>query len=475
MFELRQTISKISDEIVARQSTVLRLRTGEISSKSHTRKFIVKCPECPAFVNKSGKCTSCGTRICMHCRDKLILNDGQEGTVDDIIILEPVINSTAAAAAAAAADASEEASTETGSILCAKNTSEHKDNSSERDPTKQYHVCDKETLATAQMIEKDTKPCPKCGNRIHKIEGCDQMFDPQCGTAFSWRTGQIVTGIIHNPHYFQWQQENRGHVERTPGDILCGGPPDAQVVYTALGWVPTKYDFDTAFKRFRGILWPGSRRANDKKNIELIDNLRKRFTLMNTARILSHIQHVELPVLQTTWDQTTNRKLRVQYIMKELSEEDYKYQLAQRERKMEKHREIQQIFDTFLHAGTDILRKFVMKFIDVNHIVKPTSNMKNDLIPLVTLFEDTDNKCSRWWTTNKGDIRYKRAYVKPDIMYVPSTKIIDDIYNELIGLENYCNDEFAKISNAWKLVAPEISIETDSVTEKRWYHFRPLK
>jgi hypothetical protein len=116
-----------------------------------------------------------------------------------------------------------------------------------------------------------------------------------------------------------------------------------------------------------------------------------------------------------------------------------------------------------------------MKFIDVNHIVKPTSNMKNDLIPLVTLFEDTDNKCSRWWTTNKGDIRYKRAYVKPNIMYVPSTKIIDDIYNELIGLENYCNDEFAKISNAWKLVAPEISIETDSVTEKRWYHFRPLK
>jgi hypothetical protein len=132
----------------------------------------------------------------MHCRDKLILNDGQEGTVDDIIILEPVINSTAAAAAAAAADAadaSEEASTETGSILCAKNTSEHKDNSSERDPTKQYHVCDKETLATAQMIEKDTKPCPKCGNRIHKIEGCDQMFDPQCHQAIFY----VVDLLMH--------------------------------------------------------------------------------------------------------------------------------------------------------------------------------------------------------------------------------------------------------------------------------------
>ena len=48
-----------------------------------------------------------------------------------------------------------------------------------------YHKCDEEKVASVEMLKRDTKPCPKCGTPIHKIEGCDQMWDPQCGTAFS--------------------------------------------------------------------------------------------------------------------------------------------------------------------------------------------------------------------------------------------------------------------------------------------------
>lgn len=199
--ELQTKMAEIGNEIRARHQTIARLRDGELSKKSRTKKFIVKCPDCPAFVNKSGKCTSCGTRICIHCRDKLILEEGRDGTVDDIIIIDPPIpDDDADANADANADVNDDV---------------------ERDPAIQYHVCDKSTLATARMIDTDTKPCPKCGNRIHKIEGCDQMFDPHCGTAFSWKTGQIVTGTIHNPHYFQWQRERGGAVARQPGDVLC--------------------------------------------------------------------------------------------------------------------------------------------------------------------------------------------------------------------------------------------------------------
>ena len=59
----------------------------------------------------------------------------------------------------------------------------------------------------AELIKKSTKNCPKCAVPIYKISGCDQMYCTECHIAFSWRTGEIDNGTIHNPHYFQYQRE----------------------------------------------------------------------------------------------------------------------------------------------------------------------------------------------------------------------------------------------------------------------------
>lgn len=70
------------------------------------------------------------------------------------------------------------------------------------------HICNKETLETIKEIKKNSKPCPGCGTNISKIDGCDQMWCPICKKGFSWRTGKIETGRIHNPEYFRWMQEH---------------------------------------------------------------------------------------------------------------------------------------------------------------------------------------------------------------------------------------------------------------------------
>lgn len=70
------------------------------------------------------------------------------------------------------------------------------------------------------MIRKESKPCPKCGVRISKIDGCDQMWCVECKTAFCWKTGEIETRNIHNPHYFQFLRERGGIVPRNPQDVL---------------------------------------------------------------------------------------------------------------------------------------------------------------------------------------------------------------------------------------------------------------
>jgi len=66
------------------------------------------------------------------------------------------------------------------------------------------HTCDAGKVATARLLSKEARPCPKCGVSICKIDGCDQMFCTACNTGYSWRTGQIAASAVHNPHYFEW-------------------------------------------------------------------------------------------------------------------------------------------------------------------------------------------------------------------------------------------------------------------------------
>lgn len=93
------------------------------------------------------------------------------------------------------------------------------------------HACVESDRLSAELIKHDTRPCPTCGQRIFKIDGCDQMFCTNrvdgavCGTAFSWKTGAKETGVIHNPHFYELQRQ-QGVAIRNVGDVQCGGMPN---------------------------------------------------------------------------------------------------------------------------------------------------------------------------------------------------------------------------------------------------------
>ena len=76
------------------------------------------------------------------------------------------------------------------------------------------HVCNPDDVSSARLIREETKPCPTCTTRIYKIDGCDQMWCIECKTAFSWKSGEIVNGKIHNPHYYEYLRKTQGFVPR---------------------------------------------------------------------------------------------------------------------------------------------------------------------------------------------------------------------------------------------------------------------
>ncbi len=95
------------------------------------------------------------------------------------------------------------------------------------------HVCDENLVNTIKVIKSTSKKCPKCSERIEKESGCDQMWCPTCKVAFSWRTGKIESGYIHNPHYFEYLRSTNQPIARAPGDEInrCGEEPIEQVIF----------------------------------------------------------------------------------------------------------------------------------------------------------------------------------------------------------------------------------------------------
>jgi hypothetical protein len=195
------------------------------------------------------------------------------------------------------------------------------------------HTCDPGALETAKLISKDTKGCPKCGEMITKIDGCDQMWCVSCHTAFSWRTGQVATGIVHNPHYYEFQRRmNNGAAPRNAGDIPCGGLVDWTVLRRAI--------LPVAATRTAYPAWVS--------------------TLELAHRRINHVQNVDMPHLAANAvNINDNIDLRIGYLLKEYTDVQMMAVLQIREKKREKELETRRVYETFTGAAADIFRRMV--------------------------------------------------------------------------------------------------------------------
>ncbi len=237
---------------------------GTERPKQEHAKFIMKCPdeECRGFLSTAYKCGTCQKFSCKDCLEVL----GEKKPED--------------------------------------------------------HVCNEERKASVALIIKESKPCPKCGTRISKVDGCDQMWCTDCHTAFSWNTGQQVTGVIHNPHYYQYLRQNNGGIApRNAGDVPCGGVPDYYELLARVRNLPRNFQQEMG----------------------------------QIHRIVAEIHNERIQRYAGAFNENDNGDLGVKYLMKEIAKDEMKKTLAQREAKRNKQVAIRAVLEMFATTGLMML------------------------------------------------------------------------------------------------------------------------
>ena len=177
------------------------------------------------------------------------------------------------------------------------------------------HKCDPQTVETMELLNRDSKSCPKCGIVIYKTSGCAQMWCTSCHTAFDWRTGQVETGRIHNPHFIEFKKKTMS--SREHGDIPCGGTP--------------------TFRELRSV---------DASN-----------KILSFAII---VYQCERDLMFMNLEPHDNLQLRISYMLNEMSEEYFKTILQRQEKFLDKSRDISQIFEMISNTGGDLLRQYIL-------------------------------------------------------------------------------------------------------------------
>jgi hypothetical protein len=162
------------------------------------------------------------------------------------------------------------------------------------------------------------------GADLTVLRNCDQMWCTECHTGFSWSTGEIERGNIHNPHYYEFMRRNqgRGGQAREIRDIPCGGLPD----YTEL------------YQKFRRIL------PSDEYVV-----------LEPFHRVIGEVMDLR------AWYRRRNledkREIRVKYLLKDYDDVQFKRMLQMKAKAQDKVTSIDQVLDMFVMASTSILQR----------------------------------------------------------------------------------------------------------------------
>ena len=336
--ELEMKLKKINSNIRILDTTIADIRLDKLDINKSKNELTIKCPveNCNGFLNNKYYCGICENNICKHCME---IKDEE-------------------------------------------------------------HVCDEEKKETVSFLKKDAKPCPKCGQFIHKIDGCDQMYCISCHTAFSWRTGLIERGNVHNPEYYRWMRENGRDIPREPLDIVNRCDNNYLINYNEL-------------IRILRIYYPVSRQTNRYGTFILVDDINV-IKIANMHRVINHINFINQDERrEEIINERILRDMRAAYLLNDLTKETFKKKLQMLDKKTNKNKKLNNIWN--------LVRLVLIEYIGQITEINNTNNNNN----------------------NNDEIK----------------EIINNIIYESEEIKKYANNLFYKIGKMFNMTYPGINDE----------------
>ena len=209
------------------------------------------------------------------------------------------------------------------------------------------------------------------------VKNCDQMWCIQCKTAFSWRTGKVETGVVHNPHYWEYMRR-QGREDDEVRRQFGGGNPNNPCDNN-----PNNFRFE---EMLRNRYFYGK--------IGTISN-----ELSHIARIIVHITHVEVRRYAVDMNDTSlNRDLRMKYLEKSIDEDGFKSLVQRRQKQREFNQEIHQILVTFSTIAREVFTRYYYHLIGLEsqaHIVQCKIDMIKELSNILNFTVNSINKVSK--------------------------------------------------------------------------------
>ena len=388
LWELEKNKRKINNSI-------RRAKTGEvIEEKKEASQFIRKCPAdgCEGFLSSAWKCGVCNIWACSHC-------------------------------------------------FAAKGFDKNAE-----------HTCNTDDVASAELIKKETKPCPACGTRIFKISGCDQMWCTACHIAFSWRTGMRVNGVIHNPHFYAFQREGGVAVIQNPGAQICGGLPTYYQIRDRKRALYHNKVFrkwiDNALSNMKGDEWKRYTYPNQKLLAGLENNIQ------NIHRGANHFQYTILDRFRQHCQQAQdNKELRIKFICGEMTEQNMKTQLLKRDTQYNKRQALLHIYELMGAVYTETvidIHNAMLEFVRDNQEVSEKQTPFDNVMQASRVLKVLKRIHINIMKTERVRIYCNIELCKISAIYHQGVDIIDGSYNTPKFNKERCKRELLK-KNAGEL------------------------
>jgi len=161
------------------------------------------------------------------------------------------------------------------------------------------------------------------------------MWCTACNTGFNWRTGKIADGPIHNPHYFDWlRRQGRDPAAGNRQPLTCEQDLDRRIAQT-LGCKSIYRVYAHRYNRGRNI-------------IDTDDNY-----LLEAWRLRA--EAADMYNREPNADEAY-RKLRVQFMVGEITEEAWKVSLQKIEKDVNFSQAKRQVAELFAGASYDLIR-----------------------------------------------------------------------------------------------------------------------